>query len=98
MRRLSTATRLSIGLCALTASLLVGAEAIGLIPSANDATLHGRKDLCEALAIHYSEAARVGDIDAIRRATEQIVSRNPGIHSAAVRRADGSRCWSERRR
>ncbi|HZN64422.1 MAG TPA: diguanylate cyclase [Tepidisphaeraceae bacterium] len=89
MRRFSTATRLSIGLCALTVSLLVGAEAIGLIPSATAADLRGRKDLCEAIAIHCSEAARMGDIETIRRATEQIVSRNPGILSAAVRRSDG---------
>jgi diguanylate cyclase (GGDEF)-like protein/PAS domain S-box-containing protein len=89
MRRLSAATRLSIGLCALTVSLLVGAEALGLIPSATDATLRGRKELCEAMAIHCSEAAQQGDVEGIHRATEQIVSRNPGIHSAAVRRADG---------
>ena len=58
MRRFSAATRIAIGITCLTLSLLLAAQGLGVIPSPTDATLKGRKELCESLAIHCSVAAQ----------------------------------------
>ncbi len=89
MRRLSAATRISIGLTCLTMSLLLAAQGLGVIPNVVDGVLKARKELCESLAIHCSLAAQRNDIDAIKDTTRAIVGRNPDILSAALRTSDG---------
>ena len=44
MKRVSTITRMSIGLASLTLSLVVAAHALGLIPDSDEATLRGIVD------------------------------------------------------
>ena len=56
MRRVSTTTRISIALTALSVSILLIAHAMGFVPDALDASLQGRKALCEAIALHSSSA------------------------------------------
>ncbi|HEX8521234.1 MAG TPA: diguanylate cyclase [Tepidisphaeraceae bacterium] len=90
MRRLSAATRISIGLTCLTMSLLLAAQGLGVIPNPIDGTLKARKELCESLAIHCSLAAQRNDVDAIKDTTRAIVGRNPDILSAALRLNDGN--------
>jgi diguanylate cyclase (GGDEF)-like protein/PAS domain S-box-containing protein/putative nucleotidyltransferase with HDIG domain len=89
MRRFSAATRISVGLTCLTMSLLMAAQSLGVIPSPVEATLKGRKELCESLAIHCSLAAQREDLDSIKDTTTAIVRRNPEILSTALRKSDG---------
>src|SRR4051794_10689188 len=89
LRRHSATIRLSTGVAALTVSILLAAQALGLIPDATAARLRGRGQLCEAMAIHCSLAAQRGDLSTIRAATKEIVQRDPDIRSAAVRKPDG---------
>src|SRR2546421_12937808 len=90
MRRLSAATRISIGLTCLTMSLLLAAQGLGVIPSPIDAVLKGRKELCEGLAIHCSLAAQRNDVETIKDTTRAVVGRNPDVLSAALRKMDGT--------
>ena len=89
LRRHSATIRLSTGVAALTVSILLAAQALGLIPDAAGAKLRGRGQLCEAIAIHCSLAAQRGDLSTIREATREIVARDADIRSAGVRRPDG---------
>src|SRR6476660_5624341 len=89
MKRFSAATRISIGLTCLTLSLLLAAQGLGVIPSSSDATLKGRKELCESLAIHCSLAAQRGDVSVIKDTTEALVHRDNDIISVGLRASNG---------
>jgi len=89
VRRVSTATRISIGLASLTMSLLFIAQSLGLMPDRDQAILDGRKSLCEAFAVNCCLAAQRNDLETIRVATMALVKRNDAIVSAAVRREGG---------
>src|SRR5687768_12490122 len=89
MKRFSAATRIAIGITCLTLSLLLAAQGLGVIPSPSDATLKGRKELCESLAIHCSVAAQRDDIGDLTTTTRAVAERHPDILSLALRRADG---------
>ena len=82
--------RISIGLVALTMSLLLIAQSLGLMPDRNQALLDGRKSLCEAFAVNCCLAVQRDDLDMIRAATTALVKRNEAVLSTAVRRADGT--------
>ena len=86
LRRHSATIRLSTGVAALTVSVLLAAQALGLIPDAVGAKLRGRGQLCEAVAIHCSLAAQRGDLGTIQAATREMVQRDNDILSAAVRK------------
>jgi diguanylate cyclase (GGDEF)-like protein/putative nucleotidyltransferase with HDIG domain len=87
--KVSTATRLSISLVALTLSVLLAAQSIGMMPDPADAALKGRKDLCESLAVGCSMAAQRGDLGAIRDMAGAILSHDKDLLSLGLRRADG---------
>ncbi|HYO10706.1 MAG TPA: diguanylate cyclase [Tepidisphaeraceae bacterium] len=89
MKRFSAATRISIGITCVTLSLLLAAQGLGVIPSPSDATLKGRKELCESLAIHCSLAAQRGEVTEIEATTNAVAQRNPDLVSVALRQADG---------
>lgn len=69
--------------------VLIGLN-IGLIPDWHAVALHGRRQLCEAIAANASGVVRQRDIDRMQAILELLVQRNPDICSAALRRADGS--------
>ncbi|HHD64471.1 MAG TPA: diguanylate cyclase [Desulfobulbaceae bacterium] len=87
--RLSPAVRISIGLVALTLSLLLLGQLIGLAPDRTRAILDSRKILSEALAVQFSVAAQRGDLPLIKETLRSIVERDNDIKSAAIRNAEG---------
>jgi diguanylate cyclase (GGDEF)-like protein len=89
MKRFSAATRIAIGITCLTLSLLLAAQGLGVIPSPSDATLKGRKELCESLAIHCTLAAQRGKISEIADDSRAVAERNPDILSLGLRNAEG---------
>ena len=93
MKSVSTATRLSISLACLTASVLLAAQSLGLVPDGQAAALKGRKDLCETIAIYCSTATQRNDTASIRQVVEALKARNPQIQSLALRRANGKVVW-----
>ncbi|HHB76266.1 MAG TPA: EAL domain-containing protein [Desulfobulbus sp.] len=87
--RLSPAVRISIGLVALTLSLLLLGQLIGLAPDRTRAILDSRKNLSEALAVQFSAAAQRGDLPLIKETLRSIVEMENDIKSAAIRNAEG---------
>jgi diguanylate cyclase (GGDEF)-like protein/putative nucleotidyltransferase with HDIG domain/PAS domain S-box-containing protein len=90
MKRLSTATRLSLSLAALSISVLLAAQSLGLVPDPTREALKGRKELCESVAIQCSVLAERGDIESIQAAARPLMQRNPEILSMGLRQADGT--------
>jgi len=87
--KVSTATRLSISLVALTVSVLLAAQSMGMMPDPADAALKGRTHLCESLALSCSMAAQRGNFDEVRDIAGAIMQRNADVLSVGLRRADG---------
>jgi diguanylate cyclase (GGDEF)-like protein/putative nucleotidyltransferase with HDIG domain len=83
------ALRVSLALACMTASVLLAAAALGLLPDREGAILEGRKTLCETIAIDGSIAAQRGDTQALKSSLDAILARAPDLLSAAVRRANG---------
>jgi diguanylate cyclase (GGDEF)-like protein/PAS domain S-box-containing protein len=89
MSRLSTVTRITTALVSLTVTVLLMAQAIGLIPNPYLAALETRRKLCEVIAISCSMMPAQGDASPIKAAAAAIKARNPEILSIGVRRQDG---------
>lgn len=90
MMKLFTPTfRISIGLAALTMSLVACAYTFGLVPDESKAELNARAKISEALAIQLSAAASRNDVVAIQETISSVVKRNSTVLSVALRRANG---------
>lgn len=90
MIRISTYTRLSLGLVLLTMSMIFCAYIFDLIPSKEKLVSSERQVVSESLAILASKSAEKNDFDTIRFTIKALVERNDEILSAALRSADGS--------
>ena len=88
--RLHPTTRLSLGLVALTLSVLLMGELLGIVPDKSQVTLEARKNLSEILAVQFSLAAERKDFIQIERTLNFLVEKNPQVLSGAIRRSDGS--------
>src|SRR4029453_3804039 len=89
MRRFSAATRISVGVTCLTLSLVLAAQGLGIIPNASDATIRGRNQLCESLAINTSLAGQGGAMEEVTTYITAIAERNKDVLSLALRKATG---------
>lgn len=86
---LTTTSRITLSLVAISLTTLLSAHLIGLIPSERDAILKGRSHLCESIAIQFSVFAVRNDNEAMETSLQAIVERNPDIRSVGLRRSDG---------
>jgi diguanylate cyclase (GGDEF)-like protein/PAS domain S-box-containing protein len=87
--RISTTLRLAFGLACLTLSVLLAAQALGLVPDRDKAVLEGRADLAESVAVQACLAVQHDDMATVRSVLLALVARNPQVESAGLRRADG---------
>ena len=81
--------RISAGFAGILLFVMCAALSLGLVPDQQGAVVLGRKNLCEALAVHCSVALQQGDIAALEAGVKSICKRNSDIVSAGVRKADG---------
>src|SRR5688572_13405050 len=89
MLRVSPTLRLSFSAALMTASLLLLADLIGLVPDSRAWTLEARQRICESIAVQLSIAATRSDTDLVKQTLDVFVERSPDVRSAALRRADG---------
>ncbi|WP_297325736.1 diguanylate cyclase [Nitrosomonas sp.] len=82
--------RISIALVALTISVLLIGELLGIVPDKSQATLDARKSFSETLAVQLVLAAERNDSTQVKTTLNLLVKRNPEVLSAAVRRNDGT--------
>ena len=87
--RINARSRIAIGLVFLLVGVLWMAIALGLVPSERQAIVTGRAKICEAIAVYGSAFVERGDIAGLDAALRAVVSRNPDILSAALRRDNG---------
>ena len=86
---LSTRFRIVIGLASLMVSVLLGAMALNIVPDRREAIMHGRSQLCEAIAVNSSVLVTRGDIQRLQAILTVLVSRHEEIQSAGIRKVDG---------
>src|SRR5207237_9698583 len=89
MKRLSTLTRLSSSLACLTISILLAAQALGLLPDPLRSALQSRKELCEQVAIYCSASVQEGNVRTLPGVLAACRARNQSIRSIALRQSDG---------
>ena len=89
MKKISATIRIAVSLAALSVSLLLGAQLLGLLPSEQQAVLRGRSALCESLAVNFSLLADRSDFPVMEQGLKVIKERNPDMISIAVRRESG---------
>ena len=82
--------RISIGLTCLSASVLLVAVFIGMVPDRRVAVLDGRRKLCEAVAVNSSILVSTKDVARLEAVLNTVVERNDDILSAGIRRPGGN--------
>jgi hypothetical protein len=81
--------RISAGFAAILLFAMCSAMSLGLVPDQQGAVALGRRNLCEALAVHCAVTLQQGDVAGLEAGVKSICKRNPDIISAGVRKADG---------
>ena len=89
MKRLSARTHIALGLTFLLVSLILVSFYLGFIPDRLGAIRAGRAALAESIAANSSIFIGQSDLRRLEAILRFVVSRNPDILSAAIRRADG---------
>lgn len=90
MRRiLSPTVQVSIGVLALTISLIFVAFSFGLLPNENKVELNARAKISEGLAIQLAGLFARDDQEGIQELVAAATGRNKDILSIAIRKSDG---------
>ena len=90
MNRLPAIIRISLGLTLLSATLLLVMQALGVGPDEHGVALRGRRDFCEALAIHSSLLVSRDDLGTLKASLAGVVERYPDIWAIDLREDNGS--------
>ncbi len=90
MRRLSNATRISIGLTLVTLSVIGAAYALGLMPNRGALENERRLRLSQSMAVQFSVALEQDEPEEMLRLAESMLAYTPDIDSLAIRRDDAS--------
>jgi diguanylate cyclase (GGDEF)-like protein/PAS domain S-box-containing protein len=88
-RRSGPILRITIGLAGLTASLLLTAQLLGLVPDETRAILDSRRKFAETLTVQISSQAGTLQVAQLQIILDAIVERNRDVRSAALRDAAG---------
>ncbi len=85
MPRLTPLVRIALGLVAVTCSVLILIDMLGIVPAPRDQLLESRIRFCETLGAQATAALSKGDMAQIRAALATAVARNDDLVSAALR-------------
>jgi len=88
-RLISPATQLSIGLALFAGTVILLAEAVGVIPDPMSAIVNGRVHLTEAIAWHCVGAVKENNVSSLGDWATKLTERNQELLSVALRRQDG---------
>lgn len=90
MIRLSSTTKIALGLVSMLTTLLLLVSSSGLVPDAQREVTRSRSQMCEAIAVNFALLAPRADTETMRHTLEIIAKRNLDIVTMAVRRRDGT--------
>jgi diguanylate cyclase (GGDEF)-like protein/PAS domain S-box-containing protein len=88
MFRISSSSRIVLGLVSLVVSALLMSGLLGLIPNVGTATQKSRSAFCESTAVSFMALAPRMNGEQISETFDKIRSRNEDVESIAVRKAD----------
>ena len=89
MRRLTAASRITIGLVCSMLGILLGANMLGLLPDQNSLQIRQRTLIAESVSVTSSILVGEGSIEKLTGFMELAVSTHPDLESVGVRAADG---------
>jgi diguanylate cyclase (GGDEF)-like protein/PAS domain S-box-containing protein len=89
VNRFTPVARLSLGLVALTGTVLLGLDMAGFLPEPAEVALESRLALSEALAAQAAAAAATRDLATLRQSLQITVERHPEMLSAGLRDPGG---------
>jgi len=89
VNRMTPVARLSLGLVALTGTILLGLDMAGLMPAPAEVALESRLALSETLAAQAATAAATRDLTTLRQSLQITVERHPEMLSAGLRSPGG---------
>ncbi|MFK7855677.1 MAG: diguanylate cyclase [Granulosicoccus sp.] len=87
---MTPAIRISLGIVAMTASMIFAADWIlGIFPDPNVSALEERQDLSEALGMQFSGLIIENKVAEIRLAMDEVVKHTPDLMSVGLNKASG---------
>ncbi|MFV1965129.1 MAG: diguanylate cyclase [Pirellulaceae bacterium] len=89
MNRLPATIRISLGLTLLSVSLLLVLHTLGVGPDEHGANLRGRREFCEALAIHSSLLVSRGEFGTLKESLTGVINRYPDIWAIDLQEDNG---------
>ncbi|MCA9035587.1 MAG: response regulator [Planctomycetaceae bacterium] len=90
MRRLSAASRITIGLVCSMLGILLGANMLGLLPDRYAQMIRERTRLAEAVSLSSSMLLSGDDTRQLQQYVNVVSTTSPGLLSLGIRRSDGA--------
>lgn len=90
MRRLSAASRITIGLVCSMLGILLAANFLGLLTDPDEATVRNRVQFAESMALSASVMMAENSVNELQLVLDNLVRRNSELKSAGVRMDDGT--------
>ncbi len=86
MKKLTAASRITLGLVCSMLGILVSANLLGILPDRNALTIAARQDLAESIAFSNSVLLANNDLAGINAVFSNIIERQPSVRSVGIRR------------
>ena len=86
MKKLTAASRITLGLVCSMLGILVSANLLGILPDRNALTIVARQELAESIAFSNSVLLANNDLAGINAVFSNIIERQPNVRSVGIRR------------
>lgn len=92
MKKLTAASRITLGLVCSMLGILVSANLLGILPDRNaELTIAARQELAESIAFSNSVLLANNDLAGINAVFSNIIERQPNVRSVGIRRYSDNR-------
>jgi signal transduction histidine kinase len=91
MKKLTAASRITLGLVCSMLGILVSANLLGILPDRNALTIAARQELAESIAFSNSVLLANNDLAGINAVFSNIIERQPNVRSVGIRRYSDNR-------
>ena len=91
MKKLTAASRITLGLVCSMLGILVSANLLGILPDGNALKIASRQELAESIAFSNSVLLANNDLAGINAVFSNIIERQPNVRSVGIRRYSDDR-------
>lgn len=88
-RSIHAITRISIGLAMMTLTVLLTAQALGLLPDQQQTLVQRRSDMSRLIALQFAQLVEAQDLDDMYAAADALLHHQPELRSIGLRHVDG---------